>query len=124
MINRAIGALKMVSVYLGAGFSLIAFADVPKSTPGLIATGKRNFGTYCATCHGAQGNGDGIAAAPLNPKPRNFHKEKFKFGSTPEEVFKTITQGVSGTAMAPFVALSENDRWSLVYFVLSLTKKK
>ena len=30
------------------------------------------FQTVCSTCHGADGKGDGSAAAMLNPKPRDY----------------------------------------------------
>ena len=30
------------------------------------------FKTYCSTCHGESGKGDGVAAAALNTKPRDF----------------------------------------------------
>ena len=32
----------------------------------------------CATCHGATGAGDGIAAAALNPKPASFVTAEFR----------------------------------------------
>ena len=37
------------------------------------------FKMYCATCHGAAGAGDGLAAASLNPKPTNFAAGAFKY---------------------------------------------
>src|SRR5688500_2243500 len=33
---------------------------------------KEMFAMVCATCHGADGTGNGPAAASLNPKPRNY----------------------------------------------------
>ncbi len=33
----------------------------------------------CATCHGAKGEGDGVAAAALDPKPANFAAGAFKY---------------------------------------------
>ena len=37
------------------------------------------YGTFCATCHGANGAGDGVAAAAFNPRPANFAAGAFKF---------------------------------------------
>jgi mono/diheme cytochrome c family protein len=37
------------------------------------------FKTFCATCHGVGGHGDGPAAAGLNPKPASFADNAFKY---------------------------------------------
>ena len=37
------------------------------STPELVAKGKEQFSLQCVSCHGAHGQGDGPAAAALNP---------------------------------------------------------
>lgn len=117
--------LWIVSIFYAVGsFSTLGLAEAPKQTPAMLAEGKKNYLTYCVSCHGTEGKGDGPAADSLNPKPRNFSKEQFKFGTKPEEVFKTLSNGSPGTAMAPFTSLSEKDRWSLVYYVLSLKGKK
>jgi mono/diheme cytochrome c family protein len=41
--------------------------------------GAKTFQTYCQTCHGPAGKGDGPAAAGLNPKPASFADGQFKF---------------------------------------------
>lgn len=56
----------------------------------------------CATCHGAQGKGDGPVGAALKPKPRNFADAKWKFGDDLASVIKTINNGSTGTGMAPY----------------------
>ncbi len=56
----------------------------------------------CATCHGAQGKGDGPVGAALKPKPRNFADAKWKFGFDLATVVKTINNGSPGTGMAPY----------------------
>lgn len=43
------------------------------------AEGAKIFQTYCQTCHGATGAGDGPAAAGLNPKPASLATGSFKF---------------------------------------------
>lgn len=93
-----------------------------KATPELIAKGKAAYAINCATCHGDKGAGDGVAASALNPKPRNFIKDKFKNGDAPAKIFDTITKGLPGTTMAPFGHLSEEDRWGITHFILDLKK--
>lgn len=41
--------------------------------------GARVYATYCVTCHGAGGAGDGPAAAGLNPKPASFVARSFRY---------------------------------------------
>jgi len=81
---------------------------------------KQLYAEQCASCHGAEGFGDGPAAAGMEPPPINFHdieryKQRTLFG-----LYSTITQGVSDTAMKAYDQLSDNDRWSLAFYVGSL----
>ena len=104
--------------------SILLASAAPKRTPALLEKGKASFGTYCASCHGASGAGDGVAAASLASKPRNFHKDSFKQGAKVTQVFDTIGKGVPNTPMAPFAYLSEDERWALSYWVLELKAGK
>ncbi|MCC6806336.1 MAG: cytochrome c [Deltaproteobacteria bacterium] len=93
----------------------------PKSTPQLIEKGTAAYKANCEVCHGPAGDGMGPAGQALNPKPRNF-TEPFKAGKKPEQVFKTISEGLPNTAMVGFAQIPEEDRWGLVYYVLSFDK--
>jgi mono/diheme cytochrome c family protein len=42
------------------------------ATPESLQRGAALFQQHCASCHGAQGAGDGPAAAALEPKPANL----------------------------------------------------
>ncbi|HUP56169.1 MAG TPA: c-type cytochrome, partial [Bdellovibrionota bacterium] len=93
-------------------------------TPQLISKGKELFAVNCASCHGAEGRGDGLAAAALNPKPRNFHETSgWKNGRKVTEVFKTLKEGIPGSGMASFSTLPADDRWALVHYVVSFGPK-
>ncbi len=96
----------------------------PKMTPELIQKGMAVYTTNCLSCHGEKGDGNGPAGAYMNPKPRNFGEGKFKAGGKPEQLFKTVTSGLSGTAMAPFGHLPEEDRWAVIYYVTDAFIKK
>ena len=114
-------AVKVAAVEPPASQQAARMNELRLSTPELIAKGKTTFLAQCQACHGAEGKGDGPAAAALNPKPRNFTSGYWKQGGTPTQVFKTISGGISGTPMAPFSSLSLFDRWTLVHFVRSLS---
>jgi mono/diheme cytochrome c family protein len=91
------------------------------STPELVAHGKELFMVQCVACHGVEGKGNGPAAAALNPHPRNFTQDKdWVNGRRPSMVFKTLKEGIAGSAMASFSTLSSDDRWALDAYVLSL----
>ena len=101
-----------------------AAAKAPAATPTLLEKGKAVFAVNCLTCHGENGDGMGPAGQYLNPKPRNFAKDKFKKGDKADQIFQTITKGLDGTAMVSFAHLSEEDRWALAHYVRKLGKKK
>ncbi|MBK8946793.1 MAG: cytochrome c [Ignavibacteriae bacterium] len=57
----------------------------------MVEKGNTLYQTNCASCHGADGNGDGVAAAALNPKPRNFHqKDGWTNGREFSKLFNTL----------------------------------
>ncbi len=98
-------------------------AEPPKKTPELLEIGKVSFNLNCASCHGAKGEGDGVAAAALNPKPRNFTTDALKNGAKVGQVFDTLGKGVPGTAMIAFTHLPDDERWALAYYVVDLRAK-
>ncbi len=89
-----------------------------KPSDDALAKGKVLFSQNCITCHGAGGHGDGVAAAALNPKPRNFTvTDGWKNGHTVAAIYKTLTNGL-GTM--PAFALPVADRFALAHYVRSL----
>lgn len=88
-------------------------------SPELISKGEALFQVNCASCHGPTGRRDGPRAAELNPRPRNFHQEKFRYGALGSQIFNTVTNGSPGTSMPSFALLPAEDRWALVHFVRS-----
>lgn len=111
--------------------SVVAWAQEAPSKGGAEAVklGETLFKKQCRVCHGAEGKGDGPAADFLFPKPRNFSTGAFKVRSTPsgsppadQDLFRTITQGMPGSAMPSFSFLSEKERWGLVAFLRKLAK--
>jgi mono/diheme cytochrome c family protein len=95
------------------------------ASPELLALGKRLYDKQCAACHGITGHGDGEAAYLLYPKPRDFVTAKYRLVSTwervptDEDLFRTISRGMPGSAMPSWGHLSEEERWGLVHYVKS-----
>jgi len=66
------------------------------------ARGASVYAVRCAPCHGAEGAGDGPAAASISPRPRNFRDPEFWRGRTAEQLRLVVRQGKPGTLMPPF----------------------
>lgn len=81
----------------------------------------------CASCHGPKGFGDGKAAYLLFPRPRDFSLGRFRIVTTKtgfptdEDLFRTISRGMPGSAMPPWGHLPEEDIRDLVGYVRQLT---
>ena len=88
-----------------------AVIHVPTNTPADIAAGAALFREQCASCHSPDGSGGPGA-------PALFGRE-FRHGDTEWAVYRTIRDGVPGTAMAAH-PLRRTDLWRLVAYIRSL----
>ena len=101
----------------------------PAPSPEIIAHGKDIWqNAKCWECHGQTGKGDGEKAAGLKDdfgfpvRPADLTSGQFKSGPAVEDIFRTMSTGLSGTPMPSFRdSLPEQDRWALAYYVLSLS---
>ena len=80
-------------------------------------TGAEIYLFRCAVCHGEEGDGDGIAAEFLYPKPRDFTNAIFKYKTSPgelpardEDLFNTIKYGLTGTSMPAWKTLLTDEQ--------------
>ena len=103
-------------------------STVRPASPDLLALGKRVYEKQCVACHGADGRGEGEAAYLLYPRPRDFVDGKFALVSTwdriptDEDLYRTISRGMPGSAMPSWGHLSEEERWGLVHYVKSFSQ--
>lgn len=92
--------------------------------------GKALYTTYCATCHGAEGKGDGAAAAALNPKPRDFSSPETwkKEGFDKDWIMKITKEGGAANGlsplMAPFPSLTDAQRKAIADYIETSFKPK
>lgn len=68
--------------------------------PARADNGKRIYGTYCASCHGVAGLGDGAAGKALTPPPADLTRHGPPQARQPR--WQTILRGSPGTAMPAF----------------------
>ncbi len=109
------------SVFAKDKSTLVFDTDPAKAT---YERGKKVYETYCAGCHGLKGDGVGLAAVFLNPKPRNFVAAEFKFTSGPsgslptdEDLLKVVTNGLNGSSMPTWRLLPDEDRIAVVSYL-------
>ncbi|WP_133611104.1 cytochrome c/FTR1 family iron permease [Aquabacterium commune] len=98
---------------------LLAAYPVPVAPRKLpeIRLGQTLYQAQCASCHGAAGNGDGPLAPNLDPKPIAFTDRERAATRSLMALYQVVSQGVPGTSMPAFTALSDDDRWALAWYV-------
>ncbi|NPV77545.1 MAG: c-type cytochrome [Anaerolineae bacterium] len=84
------------------------------------ANGQAIYVEKCAPCHGLKGNGDGPQAAQLPNSPSALADEQIARQAIPQQWFNIVTTGNLERFMPPFASLSDQDRWDVVFYALSL----
>ena len=100
------------------------------SLVGSAKPGKALYQRYCIFCHGVDGDGNGVSAPYLDPKPRDFTKATYKCRSTASgslpldiDLYNTITRGVHASGMPSWRPLLRQDRADLVAYVKTFSSR-
>jgi len=99
------------------------FPVSPRALPDLTR-GAALYQMQCASCHGAGGAGNGPLAANLEPAPIAFTNHERARSRSLMALYQVISQGVADTSMPAFTSLSEADRWSLAFFVGTMSYRQ
>ena len=98
--------------------------------PETLEAGRKLYGRYCASCHGADGSGQGPAAASLSSKPRDFREARFIHASEDPERLPThealkaqIRDGVTDRGMPAWKGLRDEDLDALARYVESFSPR-
>jgi len=91
---------------------------VPPSPPS-IANGKELFGTQCAMCHGANGNGKGDLVERLQIEVPDFTAEGAQRRWTDGEMFYAISEGHRNMP-GEGSRLPDEWKWDLVNYIRTL----
>jgi mono/diheme cytochrome c family protein len=102
------------------------FADLTNpfvDDPQMIGEGEILYQANCSSCHGARGEGDGKAAAGLDPKPENLARNQSELSDA--YLFWRISEG---GLLEPFNSLmpawkgllSEEKIWQVVSYLRTL----
>ncbi len=82
-----------------------------------VAAGKAHYASYCAACHGADGNGNTALGAP------NLTDEIWLYGGSPGIIRETIANGRNGRMPAHRDFLGEDKSHLLATYIYSLSNK-
>jgi len=98
---RGFGALALVAT---VGVALVS------ASAGGSLRGQKKYQSYCASCHGSDGKGNGTAASGLNPPPANLANcAKMKM-RTDEFIYEVIAKGGSAEGLS-----SAMPEWSAAF---------
>lgn len=85
-----------------------------------IERGQNRYTIYCAPCHGALGDGNGITKSYGMAITPTYHDERLR-SMAEGEIFNTITNGKN--TMFPYAdKLTPDDRWAVVAYVRALQR--
>jgi mono/diheme cytochrome c family protein len=82
-----------------------------------LAIGREVYTTYCETCHGETGHGDGPAGLRLVPRPADLRIHTAPGVHTDGELFYWVSYGFPNSAMPAWKdTLTEEQRWSVLNY--------
>ena len=87
------------------------------------------FTIFCVPCHGPAGEGNGLAAVALEPKPRNFTNGKYMNARTDAQLINVIKNGSASEKFSPLMVgygniLNDQEIKDIVAYVRSLAVPK
>ena len=85
-----------------------------------VKHGQNRYQIYCAPCHGALGDGNGITKSYGMVATPTYHDDRLR-GMPEGEIFNTITNGKN--TMFPYAdKLSADERWAVIAYVRALQR--
>jgi len=110
-------------------FTTVLFGSALLSSPIRAqdqAEGRKLYASYCTSCHGDKGKGDGAAAKSLPTKPADHTNGAFMNQLSDQFLIDVIAKGGGGVGKSTFMpawsgALNEKQMRDLVAFIRSLS---
>ncbi len=100
-----------------SGAQLAATFPMPV-TRELLTRGQQRFDIYCAVCHGATGEGNGMIVQRGFPQPPSLHEERL-LEAPPGHFFNVMTNGY-GVMYSYASRVSPEDRWAIAAYIRAL----
>lgn len=92
----------------------------PASAPN-VDSGSALYAEKCSPCHGPTGQGDGSQVSAMPVAVPALGNPEFVFDKSPARWYAIVTQGNLPNFMPGFASLSDQQRWDVVAYALSLS---
>jgi mono/diheme cytochrome c family protein len=103
-----------------AGAWVVGFPSAITVDAKLMERGQERYTVYCAPCHGAIGDGNGITKQYGMGATPTFHDARLR-SMAEGEIFNTITHG-KGNMLSYADKLPADDRWAVIAYVRALQR--
>lgn len=96
---------------------------------GKASKGAKNYKRLCSACHGKKGNGKGVVAVSLNPRPKDFTDAKRMRKLSDQQIYKAIRDGGQAIGKSPVMVawksvLSDQEIRDVAAYVRKFAKRK
>jgi mono/diheme cytochrome c family protein len=88
----------------------------------LLQRGRERYDIYCAICHGATGNGNGITTQYGLVGVASFHDDLHRI--MPDGAFFNVITNGKGRMMPYAAQVSARDRWAIVAYIRALMRSQ
>lgn len=122
VVNQKKKAQKIADLSKYISESIIQITGIkiaPKNWPNLNK-GEKLYQANCVSCHGVKGDGNGVLAINLMPRPANFLDKPLMLQVSAHQAYNTIKLGLEGTSMAAYSQFSDEELWDLAFYVKSM----
>lgn len=95
----------------------------------VLDAGARVYEMRCASCHGADGSGNGSAGRALKVPPRDFRTADFRYVSTPgelptdDDLMGTVRNGRIDNGMPAWNTLTPEDLHAVVQYIKTFSPR-
>jgi mono/diheme cytochrome c family protein len=122
LMSLALSACSAEQAHLGTDYSNVEVPVARLASDDARSRGRALFEQKCALCHGARADGNGARSKGLSSKPASFRSAQWRRSVTPVDVFEVVSEGKRGTSMPAWPTLSEDQKWDVVAYVLSVAE--
>lgn len=98
-----------------------AFQNPVALTESGLAEGKKNYGIYCAICHGGNGQGKGylVTGTKYSQAPANLMDSRLIDGASDAWYYHVMQYGKNSMGSYAY-ALTREQRWEIVHYIRSM----
>ena len=85
-----------------------------------LERGQQRFNIYCAVCHGATGEGDGMIVRRGYQRPTSYYEDRLQENRTPASHFFDVITNGWGAMPSYAEQIPAEDRWKIIAYIRTL----